>query len=122
MGADHVDERFQLSCEQAAQVVPGRDERLSSVGRTGQLKPHYQKATSASGRPPMALQWTLCNWLHRLVRGDRPGAGGQEPVPHDKTVIRFPHRPEGYEFGVRILGEVGWVRQGMSCACPETRS
>lgn len=89
------------------------------------IEPHYPKATSAGGRPPVGVERMLR--IHCLQlwfdlsdpaveealydsRAMRSFVGidlGREPVPDESTVMRFRHLLEREKLGERIFAEVG---------------
>jgi IS5 family transposase len=91
------------------------------------VEPHYPKATSAGGRPPVVLERMLR--IHCLQlwfdlsdpaveealydsRAMRAFVGidlGREPVPDETTVMRFRHLLEEHKLGAKIFEEVGRV-------------
>jgi IS5 family transposase len=91
------------------------------------IEPHYPKATSAGGRPPVGVERMLR--IHCLQlwfdlsdpaveealydsQAMRAFVGidlGREPAPDETTVMRFRHLLEEQQLGVRIFEEVGRV-------------
>ena len=101
-------------------VVPWR--QLCAV-----IEPHYPKATSAGGRPPVGLERMLrIHCLQLWFNLSDPGVEealydslamrsfvgidlGREPVPDETTVMRFRHLLEANKLGEKMFEEVGRV-------------
>jgi len=89
------------------------------------IEPHYPKATSAGGRPPVGLERMLrIHCLQLWFNLSDPAVEeslydslamrsfvgidlGQEPVPDETTVMRFRHLLEQNKLGEKIFEEVG---------------
>ena len=101
-------------------VVPWKE--LAAV-----IEPHYPKATSAGGRPPVGLERMLrIHCLQLWFDLSDPAVEealydslamrlfvgidlGREPVPDETTVLRFRHLLERHALGERIFETVGRV-------------
>ncbi len=91
------------------------------------IEPHYPKATSAGGRPPVGLERMLrihclqlwfdlsdpaveeARYDSRAMRAFVGTDLGREPVPDETTVMRFRHLLEAQQLGARIFEAVGQV-------------